>query len=557
MSARKNATRKSISRRLGEALDVAVAIMSPERGARRLAMRAIVDQVRDRETRRRAAPVLSTHEAAESNRLRAKRWIGSHLSPDSALEEDLESMRNRARELHTNDATGGAVDVRVNNVVGCGHKLQPKIKALAAIGLEAEAAAALNSQIDELFVDWSARCDPELRWPLWSQHRLAQRHQGVEGEAITVLSDSGGLDVDGSERVVPLVVEVVDPARLATPALKAGDPLVRMGVERSKKGKVIAYWIRRSTPGDTHQVDAKFDRVAAWRVQHVFERMAAGVSRGKPWLHRVTNRVKDAADLDEAAVIAAQVEACSTAFVTSPVGATRAAIGAGTGTDTAGNRLQELEPGAVDYLEPGEEVTFNAPQKAGGMYSDFQEWAHRRIATGLNFPYELLVKNWGGLSFATGRLSLADGRVDFTCRQALDRDLWLKPIYHRFLDELVLFGKVDIDPRDYEAHRAHFRRHAWTPPAWAYVINPKQEIDAAVAAIAANLRTKRDYVESTGFALDDVFDERAAEIAREASLNITPAPAAGAAPPPAAAAEPDDPEADELADELEAATDEA
>jgi capsid protein len=267
-------------------------------------------------------------------------------------------------------------------------------------------------------------------------------------------------------------------------------------------------------------------------------------------------------------VIAAQVEACSTAFVTSPVGATRAAIGAGTGTDTAGNRLQEMEPGAVDYLEPGEEVTFNAPQKAGGMYSDFQEWAHRRIATGLNFPYELLVKNWSGLSFATGRLSLADGRVDFTCRQALDRDLWLKPIFHRFLDELVLFGKVDIDPRDYEAHRAHFRRHAWTPPAWAYVINPKQEIDAAVAAIAANLRTKRDYVESTGFALDDVFDERAAEIAREAALKITPAPAAGAAPPPAAAAEPDaepgaepddpdDPEADALADELEPTTDEA
>jgi capsid protein len=55
-------------------------------------------------------------------------------------------------------------------------------------------------------------------------------------------------------------------------------------------------------------------------------------------------------------------------------------------------------------LLAGEEIQMASPTRPGNTFEPFQQWNYRRVAAALNYPYEHLVKNWAGLSFAGGRL---------------------------------------------------------------------------------------------------------------------------------------------------------
>lgn len=486
--------------RLGGFVDRAIFAVAPSYGFQRMQSRAV------------ATAHLSTYEGAAHDTTRGKSWIGSKLSPDSALEEDLESLRTRSRELYRNDSYGGAVDTTVNHVVGVGFTPQCKIPE-KIVGTEA--AGVFREELESIYERWSPRCDISGRVSLWQQTRLAQRHIQFDGEALAVLSD------DPSEsRPIPLTVEVIDPERLETPPGMIGNKLVRLGIEKDAAGRVVAYWIRRAHPGDTLDISMEYDRVPASRVLHVFERWFAGQSRGLPWLSRALNRIKDCKDLDEAEIIACQVQACFAAFIRKPGNAVTNAAAAASGT-SGNNRYQEVRPGAMHYLGTGEEVDFANPQR-GNSFRDVQEINYRRIAAALNIPYEILIKNWSGVSFAGGRLVLAEFRLDTKSRQKLLVEQFLCPIWQRVVDEAVLTGQSSIEPRNWMARPWVYHKHAWTPPAWPYAITPGEEIKANIEAVNNNQRTLASVVAETGEDLEEVIEQRAREMQLQRDADILP-----------------------------------
>jgi lambda family phage portal protein len=519
--------RRSVLSRLGSALDRLMFVVSPERGARRIAMRSYFEKVERRSGRGDAELSGGGFDGAKRDRLYGERWLGSRLSADSRLELDHEDLRLNAREIYMNHSAGGAVDSRTNNTVGTGFTPISTVREIKGVLTEAEADK-INEQLEKLWCQVEPRLDVSRVRGLWDNTRLVDRHFQFDGEGIAVLSDDGDAD-----QPIPLAVEVIDPDRLETPPGQAGNPLVRMGVERSAKGKITHYHIRKTHPHDLQDVNMEYDRVPAARVCHVFERWFAGQSRGLPCYTRVLKDLRNEADLAEASIITAQIGACNSVFVKTPIGAGRAATGNASDTDGSGNRLESFEPGQVQYLNMGEEIQTNTPNPSSATFEPFMNWIYRRIAGGMNWVYEFLNQDWRGVSFAGGRIRLTEARLDSQARQKYLSQLFLSRVWERFVTEAVVLGLVDIDARVFNAHRRHFLAHEWIAPAFQFAINPLQDINADVQAIDNNLETKAARIAArTGRDIRHVYAEREWELREERRRGILPPLTTGEHIPP-------------------------
>lgn len=478
---------------------------APEYGANRMAARHRIAAAERMQTR------FARIEAAESTVTRADKWLTSRLSPDSQMEQDQQNARDHSRELYLNDATGGAVDDKVNHVIGTGHTPQARVSGV-------DNADAINVQIEDVYRDWSPRASVSGTQSLWALSRLAARHNEFDGESFTVLSDRGRAD-----KPIPLAVQVIDPERVATPPEFAGDPRVRLGIRTDDGGQVLGYYVQQSHPGDTKQQKLKFDFVPVDRMLHVFEPWTAEQSRGLPWMTRAINRAKDAKDVDEAHILAAQIEACYAGFVkSSSTPGYMGATGAATGTTTGGRRTEDITPGTLRYLGPGEDVVFAAPVRPGNGFAPFMEWNYRRVAAAINWPYEMVVKNWAGLSFAAARVVLSGARRATQVSQRMMADQWLSRVWGRMVEESVIVGAIDVDPIDYLANPLTYQRHVWIAPRWDYALNPGEEVKADAEELSSNLALLEDALGKRGHDLEDFIARKQRENKMLTDAGLTP-----------------------------------
>lgn len=490
--------------RLGRLLDRAVYAIAPASGLRRMQLRRAYEE----QTR------LSTFEGASKDETRIGSWLGSRLSTDSAMEEDLDDLRSRSRELARNDSIGGAIDSRVNLVVCSG--FTPQAQIIEGAGISRTMAREWNRALEQIYRRMYDKFDRLGPGSLWQILRLAERCIATDGECFVVLSDVGGAD-----KPIPLALEVIDAERVSTPPEMAGNPRVRMGVEKDAAGKIVAYYIQRSHPGDTIDIKIEWERYPAERVCHVFEKWFAGQTRGLPWMTRNIKRIKDFGDFDEATIIAAQIEACFAGFITSPTNAVLQATNSAN-EKRNGINYEDIRPGALRYLDQGEKVEFGAPNRPGNTFEPFMQWNHRRVAGGMNYPYEMVAKNWAGLSFAAGRLSLAEARQFCRAEQKFLIEGILARVWERLVEEAVIVGAINIPARLFREQKWRLVAHCWTPPPWPFVLTPREEIDAVVKAVEENLRTKADAIAEYGGWIEDVFRQRAIERRQEKLLDIIP-----------------------------------
>ncbi len=495
---------------LASFLDRAVLSVAPVWGAQRIAARRQFEVSEKYFSR--------ALESAESDRNREGKWLGSRLSADAFLEEDLETARQRSRELYRNDFVGGAIDSRVEHVVGTGFMVQSRIRERAGV-ITAAQAKQINQDLEDVFDQWEPIACRTRKKSLWQKVSLACRCVDSDGEAFVVMSD-----VASTDSPIPLCVEVVDCDRVETPPEYTNDPSVRMGIkydrQNNKNGAILGYYIRKNHPHDNKEFSLEYEFVPAWRVLHIFVEWFAGQSRGLPWMTRALNRAKDGKDLTEAGIIGAQVEACFAAFVKSKANPVQKAIGAATSNDGT-KRLQDIRPGTINYIGNDEEMVFSTPSKANAV-GTLQEYNNRTIAAALNWPYEMLMKDWRGVSFAGGGIILNGAKISTKVRQKLIAESILRPIWHRLIEESVIVGAVDIDARTYRDNLFYFRRHQWTAPKWSYAINPSEEVKATILELDNNLTTLEKELGERQGDLEETFAQRQIEREMARKMGIMP-----------------------------------
>lgn len=447
-------------------LDRAITWASPVRGLRRARARKMAE--------------LLSYEGARTGR-RTENWLTTGASADAELQSSLASLRDRARDLvRNNPYATRALDVKVANTIGAG--IVGEIK---------------NRRLEPLWDEFRESCDADGNLDLYGLQALIERVRSESGEALVRFVPAGA----GSR--FPIQLRVLEPDFIDTNRHGEGDNgnLIRYGIETDRLQRIVAYWLFPEHPGNSApsmewgRRGFESRRVPADDVIHVYRRLRAGQTRGVTDFAPVMLRMRDLDDYDDAEVMRKKIEACLAAFVTQPAGPEASSIGA-VSTDDDG-RIDTLYPGMVEYMKPGESISFADPSTSGG-YADFQRFGLRAIAAGYGVPYELMTGDLSQVNYSSYRAGL----IDF--RRRIEQDQWqvyipqvCARIWRRFLLEVGGISRTAMGARTVPQ---------WTPPRFE-LIDPLKETQAQLEAVRAGFDSWYEVVRQRGWTGEEQLEE--------------------------------------------------
>jgi lambda family phage portal protein len=205
-----------------------------------------------------------------------------------------------------------------------------------------------------------------------------------------------------------------------------------------------------------------------------------------PWFAPVILKLRDLDDYDEAELVRKKIEACFAAFVT---GAEDEQTLGRAQVNSDGQRVEAFEPGMIEYLEPGQDVTFASPSSVGG-YAEYMRMQLHAIAAGVGLTYELLTGDLSQVNYS----SIRAGLIEFRRRmEALQWQLLVpglcQPVWDRFVLAAQVAGKL---PSDVEI------RAEWTAPRFE-AVDPLKDIQADVLAVRAGVMTLKEAIARQGY----------------------------------------------------------
>lgn len=444
-------------------VDRVVSFFSAEKGARR---------ARARQVERIYSSHSRGYDGAASGR-RTGGWTTSSTSANTELQGSLIQLRNRARDMVRNDAWAArAVQAFAANLVGPGIVPVPKHKT------DNRAARA-----QKLWKQWAetTACDFNGRQDFYGIQAQVARSLFESGEVLVRRYRLGA----GTKNPVPLQLQVLesdflDSVRNNLTTTEGG--YIIQGVEYDKDGRRVAYWLFKRHPGDIGLPLGGLvsERVPASEILHIYRIDRPGQNRGASWFSPILLKLRDFNEYDDAQLMRQKIAACFSVFTID------AEPMMDTGEQPVSDLVDRVEPGMIKNLAPGQDVKFASPPGVDG-YGEYARGVLRAIAAGLNMPYEVLTGDLSQVNFSSARM----GWLEF--HRNLQQWTWgmfipqlCDPTWSWFVEAAVLVDpKVDgVDV-------------AWTPPR-REMINPTDEIKAAVTAIRAGLQTRSDFIRSLG-----------------------------------------------------------
>lgn len=431
-------------------------------------------------------------------------WITSSTSMDADIRKDLKRLRDRSRDLvRNNDYARSAQRAITNNVVGQGVSMQASVKMRRGNRMDDTANGAI-----------------EVAWAKWKRKQHCHTagilsFHDIERQLLDAMPESGEIFVRKVRQAfgggrVPLALEIIEADRLDVDknemAEKTGNE-IRMGVERDKWGRPVAYHFKAEHPGDypfgAGVVANQTVRVPADDVIHLFRQERPGQTRGVPWIASAIMKMHHLQGYTEAEVIAARAEACRMGFITSPEDDSLA-DGQQDNLDVA-----NFEPGLIHRLLPGETFQDSKPNRPGGQYEPFVRAMLLSLAAGLGVSYATLSRDYSQANYSSGRLSLLDDRDNWRVLQSWLIENFHRPVFEEWLDLAVLSGELQLN--GYEANPEPFRAVRWIPRGWQW-IDPAKEMAAYKDAVRCGFTTVTDVIAQQGGDIEDVMQTRQREL---------------------------------------------
>ena len=498
-----------IRERLASIIDRAIEIVSPTTALERSAARKATEEFSN------------AFQGARYNRI-SNNWEVTSGSADYDLLPDLPTLRERSRELLRNDChAASVVSSLVDNTVGpTGIRPQSAIRA-EILGVSEEEAAEIRRACEVAWERWVDHADISRRENFYEIQRMVLRSIVVNGESIIL-----PVRKDRISSPYSFALEVIEPDRLEYPGnldSVAGRFNRRSGVELGKYGNPVAYWIRTNGhPGDgiyERPANNKHRRIQALdsegnpQILHIMNSTRPGQTRGEPMLAPCLQTFKDLASFTEAVLVRERVSACFSMFIQrdDPY---NAAVNRSDETVNS-QRIQEIEPGMVSYLAPGENVTFGNPGPSSAGYDSFVMRHLRSIGAALGLPYELVAKDFSQTNYSSARAALLESRRVFGRWQNTLINHLCKPTYSMVIEEAWLRGEIPV--RDFERLKSEITRSRWVPPSYGWV-DPKKEVEAAQLAIDAGLSSLAIEAAAQGRDWEQVLEQKAREEARRKEL---------------------------------------
>lgn len=490
-------------------IDKIVAYVSPEKAMRRTAARNIIK-------------VLNTgySEGGASNAKKSmKGWKARSSSPEEDIDLNLQTLRDRCRDLFMNAPLGRAsIQTTRTNVIGSGLRLKSRIDS-SFLGLSEEEADAWEQTVEREFSLWadSVHCDALKMNNFYEMQQLAQLMWLQSGDAFSLLKQDKQLPY----MPYGLRIHLIEADRVCTPntlnnivastgslfAIEGTAPngnRIISGIEIDSGGAVVAYYICNRYPQSfylsNNLAELTWTRVEAFgkltgrpNVLHLMESERAEQRRGVPFLAPVIEPLKQLTRYTEAELMAAVVTGMFTVFVTSE---STSAGGILDGMVTEDQQVQqngeanyELGNGAINVLNPGEKVEVANPGRPNTAFDGFVNALSRYIGAALEIPQELLQKSFNA-SYSAARAALLEAWKMFKMRRTWMAQDFCQPVYEEWLAQAVSMGRIKApgffsDP---------IIRKAWCGSEWngpaAGQLDPVKEANAAQMRVDNGFSTR-------------------------------------------------------------------
>lgn len=456
-----------------------------------------------KDLRRRAGMLVGGFEGGLSAR-RLKAFQPSRAHVNTLIQAAGADMTARARYLIRNNGYAtNAVESWAGNAVGTGIKPSSSITD-----------SDIKNRVQQLWLRWTDESDAEGLTDFYGQQRRAARELFIAGEVFFRLRprwSNDGLSVPIQLQMLP-----AEMLSLARNELLANGNRIRQGIEFDKIGRRVAYHFLRRHPGDVTDpgLVGETVRVPAESVLHIIDPVDAGQLRGVSRFSPAIVKLFLLDQYDDAELDRKKVAAMFVGFVRRP----ERDFDNGGETDERGEPLLPLEPGQLQILDEGEDVTFSTPADVGGNYESFQYRTLLQIAASLGLPYANLSADMLKANYSNTRAALLEfrRRVEAFQHSVLVYQM-CRVVWARWMDTAVFAGELKLS--DYETRRRDYLDCAWLPPRWDWV-DPLKDIRAEIQSIDAGLKSRTQAIAERGYDAVQVDTEIASDHARENKLGL-------------------------------------
>jgi lambda family phage portal protein len=466
-----------------------------------------------------------SYDIANGQGRRSRTWRVGSYGPNTALVYALDELRRKSRDQARRNAyAGSAVDRLTSNLVGTG--IVPRSMAGRPIeGLSQEAAdrtkkedAAFRAKVQALWLDWTDQADSVGAHDFYGLQALAVRGMVEGGETFTRLRTR--LPQDGLP--VPLQLQILEGEHC--PHLKTDvTNRIRQGVQYDGKGKRTGFWLYREHPGDLVMTADAFELalVPATDVCHLYRAQRPSQDRGEPWLARALRTLYDLDGYLDAELVRKKNAARLVGFIRRKVEEGDGLLGGGPlGTDPPdedGASTVEFEPGTLQVLADGEDITFSPTPDVGPNFDVFVRESKRQVAAALGMLYEILSGDYSQLNDRTLRAALNDFRRAVEGWQHhLVVFQFCRPIWNRWFDLALLAGALELPPGMTRTQAAAVK---WIPQAWPY-IHPVQDVQGKAMEVQAGFSSRTQKVAEGGYDAEVIDAENKADNDRADDLGL-------------------------------------
>jgi lambda family phage portal protein len=454
---------------------------------------------------------------AGSTGRRATAWQATRLGQNTLLWSNLDNIRARSRDaVRNNPWAASALDHFESNVIGTGiqpHWRHPDPKII--------------EQIQAAWTRWQENADFSGQLDFYGLQGVMAREIFEAGEVFVRYR----LRPPSDRLYIPLQLQLLEGEQLPiwrnVMRLPNGGA-VRSGIEFDAQQRRVAYHFYREHPGESMYYPEAyvFVRIPADEIRHVYKFIRAGQLRGEPRMTSVLALLYELEQYTDAALVKKKIAAMFAAFVKTPAPEddplpSDPAASNPQGAEPVGSpdiafpdpgtSTGKLESGTMQYLLPGEDITFtNVPQEAD--FEAFMRTELHKFATGVGMTYEQITGDLKGVNYS----SIRAGMLEF--RRACEQFQYMvlvqqgcQPIMKRWLDEAVLAGKLDLpgyfeDPYPYQ-------QVDWVTPGWEWV-DPLKEAQAAQMDVRNGFISRSMVIRSRGLDPSVVDEQQVQERAR-------------------------------------------
>jgi lambda family phage portal protein len=471
------------------AIDRVIGYLSPTWAARRARSRAFSEYYNQ-------IGMNASYRGAVSTRLDSA-WAQSfgatgvhHLAKDT-----LEGLRDRTRQLdRDNTLASGLLDRSVENVIGVGMRLQVRTPD-----------DAFNSRVEDMWAQWSETADIRGMMDFGGLQQQILRSHLRDGDIGIVLLGDG--------RLQPIEGDLIE-----TPTGKSADDNVVDGVEISRAGRPIAFYIKDRTTGTIRNSRVTYTRILARDLVWLPRLRRLNSWRGEPVFASVLTKFDQIDGFIDGSVVAARMAANFGLLLKETSKSGFNLLPQVKDSDGKSRPEYYLEPGMVKRLGPTDEVTQVKPEHPSQSFPDFLAALLRFVGLNLGMPLELILMDFSRTNFSSARASLLQAQRSFRALQHLMISRVNSRIYRWRVSKWIKAGELP-DPGMDENGNTIAWQHQWVPPGWQWV-DPVKESQAIALKLDLGLTTLAHEASALGLEWGELLAARKRELDLMESMDI-------------------------------------